>query len=134
MWDLSSLSTSGIRCRRKKVVGELRIFLFLRELGVYVSVCVCIRTHTNCTDGVLGCEPRGRKRHLEGLKNPDGLNLGICVFVYVYKSRPARTSRGWCVDPCSTSEAYFARAQVLPLYACMLGFCLHSGDHRAHST
>ena len=24
--DLSSLSTSGIRCRRKKVVGELRIF------------------------------------------------------------------------------------------------------------
>jgi len=24
-------------------------------------------------------------RHLEGPKNPDGLNLGIHVFVYVYK-------------------------------------------------
>jgi len=24
-------------------------------------------------------------RHLEGPKNPDGLKLGICVFVYVYK-------------------------------------------------
>jgi len=24
-------------------------------------------------------------RHLEGPKNPDGLNLGKCVFVYVYK-------------------------------------------------
>jgi len=24
-------------------------------------------------------------RHLEGLKNPDGLNLGIHILVYVYK-------------------------------------------------
>jgi len=24
-------------------------------------------------------------RHLEGPRNPDGLNLGIYVFVYVYK-------------------------------------------------
>ena len=24
-------------------------------------------------------------RHLEGSKNPDGLNLGIHIFVYVYK-------------------------------------------------
>ena len=24
-------------------------------------------------------------RHLEGPKNPDGLNLGIHIFVYVYK-------------------------------------------------
>ena len=49
-------------------------------------VCVYAHTHTRCTDGVLECEPRGRKRHLEGLKNPDGLNLGIYVFVYVYKA------------------------------------------------
>jgi len=24
-------------------------------------------------------------RHLEGLKSPDGLNLGMYIFVYVYK-------------------------------------------------
>ena len=47
---------------------------------MWVYVCVYAYTHTNCTDGVLGCEPRGRKGHLEGLKNPDGLNLGIYVF------------------------------------------------------
>jgi len=51
-----------------------------------VYVCVYAHTHTHCTDVVLECEPRGRKRHLEGLKNPDGLNLGIYVFVYVYKA------------------------------------------------
>jgi len=44
-----------------------------------VYLCVYAYTHTRCTDGVLECEPRGRKRHLEGLKNPDGLNLGIYV-------------------------------------------------------
>jgi len=34
--------------------------LFLTQVGVYVGVCVCIRTHTHCRDGVLGCEPRSR--------------------------------------------------------------------------
>ena len=65
---------------------------------MWVCVCVYAYTHARCTDGVLECEPSGRKRPLEGLKNPDGLNLGIYVFVYVYK-RPGRTSRGWC-GPC----------------------------------
>jgi len=31
------------------------------------------------------CGTRGRVRHLEGPKKPDGLNFGIHVFVYVYK-------------------------------------------------
>ena len=55
-------------------------------------MCVCVyiyaHTHTHCTDGVLGCHsvsPGVRMRHLEGLKNRDGLNLGILMFVYVYK-------------------------------------------------
>jgi len=34
---------------------------------------------------VLGCEPRSRDETPEGPKNLDGLNLGIHVFVYVYK-------------------------------------------------
>ena len=52
---------------------------------MWVYVCVYAHTHTHFTDGVLGCEPRVGMRHLEGQKNPDGFNLGICVFVYVYK-------------------------------------------------
>ena len=61
--------------------------LFLTRVGVYVGVCVCIRahTHTHCTDGVLGVSPEVGMRHLEGPKNPDGPNLGIHIFVYVYK-------------------------------------------------
>ena len=45
--------------------------------------CVYTHTHTHCTDGVLGCEPGVGMRHLEGPKNPDGLNLGIHIFVCV---------------------------------------------------
>jgi len=39
-------------------------------------------------------------RHLEGPKNPDGLNLGMYVFVYVYKLHtrmymPGHGMRSW---------------------------------------
>jgi len=33
----------------------------------------------------LDVSPGVRMRHLEGPKNPDGLNLSIHIFVYVYK-------------------------------------------------
>ena len=59
--------------------------LFLKRVGVYVGVCVGIRAHTHCTDGVFGVSPGVGMRHLEGPKNTDGLNLGIHIFVYVYK-------------------------------------------------
>jgi len=75
----------------------------------YVDVRVCIRTHTHTlhrwgTRSVCGCtcvythththtaqmgnsdvSPGVEMRHLEGPKNPDGPNLGIHIFVYVYK-------------------------------------------------
>ena len=35
--------------------------------------------------GYSGVSPGVRIRHLEGPKNPDGLNFGMYVFVYVYK-------------------------------------------------
>jgi len=35
--------------------------------------------------GYLDVSPGVGMRHLEGLKNPDGPNLGIHIFVYVYK-------------------------------------------------
>ena len=58
-------------------------------------VCVYAHTHTQCTDGVLSCEPRSRdepRRHLEIRKNPDRLKRSIHVdrigvqstFVYIY--------------------------------------------------
>jgi len=54
-------------------------------LGVYVGVCVCIRTHAHTLHmGYSDVSPRVGTRHLESPKNPDGLNLSIYVFVYVY--------------------------------------------------
>jgi len=71
--------------------GEIGVFsvssLVLTRVGVYVGVCVCIRTHTH-TLHIWGTRLWAQgfgMRHLEGPKNPDGLNLGIYVFVYVYK-------------------------------------------------
>jgi len=52
---------------------------------MWVYVCVYAHTRTLCTDGVFGVSPGLGMRHLEGPTNPDGLNLGIFIFVYVYK-------------------------------------------------
>jgi len=52
-----------------------------------VYVCVYAHTHIHLSLhlGSLDVSPRVRTRHLDGLKNPDGLNPGIYVFVYLYK-------------------------------------------------
>ena len=60
-------------------------FLFLTRVGVYVCVSVCIRTHTQTLHRCSDVSPGVERRHLEGPKNPDGLNLDIHIFVYVYK-------------------------------------------------
>jgi len=49
-----------------------------------VYVCVYAHTHTHCTR-VLHVSLGVGTKHLEGPKNPDGLDLGKYVFVYVYK-------------------------------------------------
>jgi len=56
--------------------------------GGSVCGCMCVYTHTHTHTSQMGysdVSPRVGMRHLEGQKNPDGFNLGICVFVYVYK-------------------------------------------------
>jgi len=70
-------------------IGVLSVSsLFLTRVGVYVCVGVCIRTHTHTHTAHIGYSDVGPgvgMRHLEGPKNPDGLNLGIHIFVYMYK-------------------------------------------------
>ena len=47
---------------------------------------MCVYTHTHAhTAGYFHVSPGVGMRHLEGPKNPHGLNLGICVFAHVYK-------------------------------------------------
>jgi len=59
-------------------VGIFVIFWWMGEsMWVYVCVYAHTRTHCTCTHTRTACEPR--TRHLEGPKNPDGLNLGIYV-------------------------------------------------------
>jgi len=49
-------------------------------------MCVYTHTHTNTAHmGYSVVSPGVRTRHLEGPKDPDELNLGIHIFVYVYK-------------------------------------------------
>jgi len=44
------------------VLSVSSLFLTREGPGVYlgVGVYICTHTHTHCTDGVLGCEPRGQ--------------------------------------------------------------------------
>jgi len=49
-------------------------------------MCVYMHTHTHAAHmGYFVVSSGVGMRHLEGLKNPDGLNLGIYVFVCVCK-------------------------------------------------
>jgi len=52
---------------------------------VYVGVCLYIRTHTRTLHvGNSDVSQGVRTKHLEAQENPDGLKLGIFVFVYMY--------------------------------------------------
>ena len=52
---------------------------------MWLDVSVRTLTHTHTARlGYSGVSPGVVMRHLEGPKNPDGLNLGIYIFVYVY--------------------------------------------------
>ena len=68
-------------------IGVLSVSsLFSTRVGVHGCVCVYTHTHTHTAQmGYLDMSPGVGMRHLEGPKNPDGLNLGIHIFVYVYK-------------------------------------------------
>jgi len=79
--------TWGAIFDRRKDRGVVYVFSILNAGGsVCGCMCVYTRTHTAlCTDGVLSASPGVGMRHLEGPKNPNGLNLGILIVVYVCK-------------------------------------------------
>jgi len=59
---------------------------FLKWVGV--CGCMWVYTHTRTHTAQMGysdVSPGVGMRHLEGPKNPVGLNLGIFIFVYVNK-------------------------------------------------
>jgi len=52
---------------------------------MWVYVCLT-HTHTHTAQmGYLDVSPGVGMKHLEGPNNPDGINLGTHIFVYVYK-------------------------------------------------
>jgi len=56
------------------------------EGGNTCSVCVCIRTHAHAVYmGYSDVSSGVGTRHLGNPTNPDGINLGISVFAYMYK-------------------------------------------------
>jgi len=86
-------------------IGVLSVSsLFSTRVGVYVGVCVCIRTHahTHCTDGVLGFEPRSRDETPGGPKESrwtKSRHTYIRIFVqsihvYIYATASLSYARG----------------------------------------
>ena len=68
--------------------GVLSVVFSIFNAGGSVWVCVCVYTHTRTQTtqmGYLDLSPGVGMRHLDGPKNPDGPNLDIRIFVYVYK-------------------------------------------------
>jgi len=62
-------------------------------------MCVYTHTHTHTAQkGYSVVSPGVGTRHLEGPKNPDGLKLGIYVFVFVYKVHVCMYMLGGGID------------------------------------
>jgi len=63
-------------------------FFSIYNVSWNVRGCMCVYTHTHTHTahmGYLVVSPEVGMKHLEGPKNPNGLNLGIYLFIYVYK-------------------------------------------------
>ena len=77
----------GVIFDRRKDRGVVCVFsIFDAGRSVCEFMYVYMHTHTHTAQmGHSDVSPGVGMRHLEGPKNPDGLNLGIHIFVYVYK-------------------------------------------------
>jgi len=75
----------GVIFDRRKDRGVVCVFSMFNAGG-----CVCVYTHAHTHTaqmGYLDVSPGVGMRHLEGPNNPDGINLGIHIFVHVYTKR-----------------------------------------------
>ena len=73
----------GLFLTEGKIVVLSVSSLFLTRVGVYVCVSVCIRTHIHTLHRCSDVSPGVGMRHLEGPKNPDGLNLDMRIRICV---------------------------------------------------
>jgi len=75
----------GVIFNRKK---DKDIYLVSSLFLTHICVYVCVHTHKHCTPAhrVLDVSPGAGTGHLEGPKNLDRLNLGICIHIYVQSS------------------------------------------------
>ena len=72
---------------RRKDRGVVCVFSIF-DAGGSVCGCMCVYMHAHTLTAHMGysdVSPGVGMRHLEGPKNPDGVNLGIHIFVYVTK-------------------------------------------------
>jgi len=77
----------GVIFDRRKDRGVVCVFS-IWNAGGSVCLCMCVYTHTHTHTSQMGYSVVSAgvgMRHLEGPKNPDGLNLGIYIFVYMYR-------------------------------------------------
>jgi len=79
----------GVMFDRRKDRGVICVFSIFNAVGS-VCGCRCVYTHTHTHTAHMGysdVSPGVGMRHPEGPKNPDGPNLRIYVFVYMYRVR-----------------------------------------------
>jgi len=63
---------------------------------MWVYVCVYAHTHTHCTDGVLGCEPRSRDETPGGpAESRWTKSWYTCIHIYVYKVHVCMYAKRW---------------------------------------
>jgi hypothetical protein len=77
----------GVIFDRRRDRGVVCVFSIFYAGGC-VCGCMCVYTHAHTHTAQMGysvVSPGVGMRHLEGLKYPDGPNLGMYIFVYVYK-------------------------------------------------
>jgi len=74
-----------------------------------VGVRVCTRANTHILNvEYTDVNPRVGTRHLKGPKNPYGLNLGMYVFVHVYKVHTCKYMLGDGMRSCTMTNCFFA--------------------------
>jgi len=81
LYEVTCCLAWGVIFDRRRDRGVVCVFSIFNAGG---SRCVYTHTHTHTAHmRYSNVSPGVGMRHLEGPKNPNGLNLGIYVFIYV---------------------------------------------------